>query len=295
MNATAKKTLRRVPKSTPNDEILKIVAEDGAVIIEQFIPNDVVEAFKAEMKPYIVARGPGSPEMLGNREPGAEPEIDRGWGHNTVRLTSLISRSETFRTKIATDEKLFNLARQQLANEHFWMSTAQVIYIGPGSLPQFLHRDLENYPAFAPLGPNGPEVTCNSIFAISDCTDANGATRVIPGSNSWPDFNERGEDADTIPAEMKKGDLLFFSGKVVHGGGGNTTSDEWRFGLAFTFCAPYLVPEEAHPLSIDLETAKKLPRHLQQMTGFRSMNLENGARLWTADYESLAKHLNLDD
>src|SRR5690348_10457602 len=130
MNTVATKMLRRVPKSTPNEEILKIVAEDGAVVIEQFLANDVVEAFKAEMRPYIAARAPGSPESVATREPGAEPEVDQAWGDNTVRLTTLISRSETFRTKIATDEKLFDLASRQLASEHFWMSTAQVIYIG---------------------------------------------------------------------------------------------------------------------------------------------------------------------
>ena len=292
--AAATKALRRVAKSTPNAEILKIVAEDGGVIVEQFLPNDVIEAFKAEMAPYIAARPPGSPELIGTYESGAEPEVDQGWGHNTVRLTKLISRSETFRTKIAADEKLFDLAKQQLANDHFWMSTAQVIYIGPGSLPQFLHRDLENYPVFRALGRTGPEVMCNSIFAISDFTEANGATRVIPGSNNWDDYDERRDHEDTIPVEMKKGDVLFFSGKVIHGGGGNI-SDEWRFGLSISFCAPYLLPEEAVPLLIDVEMAKALPRHVQQMTGFRSFSLENGARLWTSDYESLAKHFDLEE
>jgi len=94
---------------------------------------------------------------------------------------------------------------------------------------------------------------------------------------------------------MQKGDLLFFSGKVIHGGGGNITADLWRFGLAITFCAPYLTPEEAVPLLIDLETAKTLPRHVQQMIGVRSFNLENGARLWTSDYEGLAKEFGLED
>jgi ectoine hydroxylase-related dioxygenase (phytanoyl-CoA dioxygenase family) len=292
--ATTRK-LRRVPKSTPNEDIVKIVAEDGAVVIEQFIPADVVDAFRAEMAPYISARPPGPPEFLGAFATGDESEVDQGWGHNTVRLTMLISRSETLRTKIISDEKLFDLARRQLANEHFWMSTAQVIYIGPGSLPQILHRDLENYPVFSVLGRSGPEVTCNAIFAISDFTVDNGATRVIPGSNTWDDYSERKEQTDTIPAEMKKGDALFFSGKVLHGGGGNTTKDEWRFGLAVAFCAPYLMPEEALPLTIDPQMAKTLPRHVQQMTGFRSFDLDNGARLWTADYESLAKHLEFEE
>ena len=289
-------SLQRVPKSTPTDEILKIMAQDGAVIIEGFLSEDVVDAFKEEMTPYIAARAPGSTELLYTYEPGREaPEVDRGWGHNTVRLTRIIPRSETFRTKIITDDKLYELAKGQLASDHFWLSTAQVIYIGPGSLSQYLHRDNENYPKLAALGRAGPETICNSLIAITDFTDENGGTRVIPGSNNWDDYSERGADEDTIPVEMKKGDLLFFSGKVAHGGGANRTSDEWRFGLAVTFCAPYLMPEEAVPLMIDPDMAKTLPRNVQQMIGFRSMSMDNGARVWTADYESLAKHFGLEE
>ena len=290
-----RKTLRRVPKTTPDQEILDIVAEDGGVIIEQFLSPDVVEAFKAEMAPFIAARPPGSTEKFASYGAEAEAEVDQAWGHKTVRLTKLIPRSETFRTKIISDEKLHGLVRRQLAQEHFWMSTAQVIYIGPDSLPQFLHRDLENYPVFSSMGRAGPEITCNTLFAISDFTDENGATRIIPGSNNWDDYEGGREPGDTIPAEMKKGDVLFFSGKVIHGGGGNTTKDEWRFGLAVAFCAPYLLPEEAVPLMIDPEMARSLPRHVQQVIGFRSQSLDNGARLWTADYESLAKHYNLEE
>ncbi len=119
MHMNAAKTLRHVPKSTPNEEILKIIAEDGAVIIDEFLDGDIVDAFSTEMKPFILARGPGSREALGKYEPGAAPEIDQGWGHNTVRLTKLLARSETFRTKIVTDKKLFQLAGQQLASEPF--------------------------------------------------------------------------------------------------------------------------------------------------------------------------------
>lgn len=293
---TAIAALPHVPKSTSDEEILAIVAEHGAVIIEQFLGPEVVAAFAAEMAPHVAARPPGSPELLGLYPPGSAPEVDDSWGHNTIRLTRLIERSETFRSSIITDEKLVGLARQQLVggSEHFWMSTAQLIDIGPGSVPQVLHRDLDNYPVFSSLGPAGPEVMCNFIFAITDFTEANGATRVIPGSNTWSDFRAGKDQSATIPAEMRAGDVLFFSGKVIHGGGPNSTADEWRCGLAVAFCPGFLMPEEAVPLLIDPELVHALPRRVQQLIGFRSFTQSNGARLWTADYESLAKHFGLD-
>ena len=65
---------------------------------------------------------------------------------------------------------------------------------------------------------------------------------------------------------------------------------------ARSFNPGWLVPEEAYPLLIDLETARSLPRHVQQMTGFRTFynRAQNGGYLWTADYTELADWLKLD-
>ena len=60
------------------------------------------------------------------------------------------------------------------------MTTAQVIEIGPGNAAQMLHRDLENWFPFIAMGPAGPEVTVNFLIALTDFTEENGATRVIP-------------------------------------------------------------------------------------------------------------------
>jgi ectoine hydroxylase-related dioxygenase (phytanoyl-CoA dioxygenase family) len=105
------------------------------------------------------------------------------------------------------------------------MSSAQVIEISPGNDAQPLHRNLENTHPFIAMGPTDPDVSLNFSIVIADFTEENGAARVIRGSDHWSELNDRGTHEMTIPVEMKVGDVLLISGKVVHGGGANRSVD----------------------------------------------------------------------
>ena len=61
----------------------------------------------------------------------------------------------------------------------------QAIAIGPGETPQPIHRDQWAFDFF-PF-PAGYEVQCNTIWALTDFTEENGATRVVVGSNRRED------------------------------------------------------------------------------------------------------------
>ena len=68
------------------------------------------------------------------------------------------------------------------------------------------------------------------MWAVTDFTEANGATRVVPGSHRGSN-SERFAHTDTEPAEMPAGSLLWSTGRIYHGGKANTT-DRWRCGLS---------------------------------------------------------------
>lgn len=123
------------------------------------------------------------------------------------------------------------------------MNTGQVMIIGPGEKAQWLHRDADNWPLI--LGPTAKPVTVSCMFALSEFTAENGATRVVPGSHKWDDFTRKAVDSEVTQAVMPAGSALIYSGTVLHGGGANTTNAEWREGMHLSFLVGWLTPEEA--------------------------------------------------
>ncbi|MYT21360.1 phytanoyl-CoA dioxygenase family protein [Streptomyces sp. SID7760] len=279
--------LTSAANDTPAAEILKIVSRDGGVIIKDFLTQEQIARFNAEIERPLQALKPGSTH---------ENEIVAAFhGSNTKRLTNLVTHSATFRSEVIDHPLVHEISDLVFLQESgtYWMTTAQVIEIGPGNQAQMLHRDLENWFPFIGMGPAGPEVTINFLVALTDFTEENGATRVIPGSNHWSDFEDRGAPEQTIPAVMNAGDVLLISGKTAHGGGANRTGDEYRRGLAFTFNAGFLTGEEAYPFLVDRELARTLSPRVQRMLGFRSQYPTGSPGLWQVDYADLGDHLGL--
>ncbi|MFF9275617.1 phytanoyl-CoA dioxygenase family protein [Streptomyces griseosporeus] len=251
------------------------------------LTREQITRFDAEIEQPLRALAPGSTH---------EDDIAAAFhGSNTKRLTNLVTHSATFRSEVIDHPLVHEISDLVFLQESgtYWMTTAQVIEIGPGNKAQMLHRDPENWFPFIGMGPGGPEVTINFLVALTDFTEENGATRVIPGSNHWSDFEDRGAPEQTIPAVMNAGDVLLISGKTAHGGGANQTGDEYRRGLAFTFNAGFLTGEEAYPFLVDRELAKTLSPRVQRMLGFRSQYPTGSPGLWQVDYADLGDHLGL--
>jgi ectoine hydroxylase-related dioxygenase (phytanoyl-CoA dioxygenase family) len=71
---------------------------------------------------------------------------------------------------------------------------------------------------------------------------------------------------------MSAGSVLFWMGGTLHGGGANV-SDQWRYGVVFTYSLGWLRQEENQSLAVPWEMAKNFSPELQDMLG----NTVNGA------------------
>lgn len=281
---------KKITLDTPKEEVLKILKEDAGVIIKGMLTPDQVARFNADVQPQM------------DKIPAGSSKTNEGaqdfHGANTKRLTNLVTHSKTFREEIIDHDKVHQLAHAILSPwcDTYWMGTAQVIEIGPGNKAQPLHRDFENYMAFKEMGVKAPDVICNFLIALSPCTEENGATRIIPGSQNWPDYDDRGTPEMTVAAELEPGDALFFTGKIAHGGGANVTTDQYRRAVAFTFNLGWLVPEEAYPFVVDMELVRTLSPRVQQILGFRSFtaDLYGLPGLWQVNYEEIADYIGLN-
>ena len=114
--------------------------------------------------------------------------------------------------------------------------------------------------------PGDYHVQCNSMWALTDFTAQNGATHVVPGSSAITDTA-----AASLPeyqAEMTRGSVLFYDGKVLHGGGANRSTHERR-GVNITYAVGWVRQEENQFLACPLETARTLDDDLLKMMGYQ--------------------------
>ncbi|KAJ5378198.1 phytanoyl-CoA dioxygenase [Penicillium cataractarum] len=279
-----------VPHVTPTDDpesITQSLRECGVLIIRGLLSRDQLQELNHELDKPLEAIQSGSKHKV--------DKIQDFHGSNTKRLTNVTTHSKIFRHQVLENELVHAVAERVFHQDSgtYWMGAAQVIQIGPGNKAQVLHRDQGQYPIFNLLGAKAPEATINFLIALTDFTEENGATRIIPGSHMWEDYSNMGSPDQTVPAIMKAGDAVLMSGKTVHGGGANKTKDENRRGLAFTLQCSYLTPEEANPFIIGLDTIKQLSPRAQRILGFRSQFPKFSPGLWQSDYSELADVIGL--
>jgi ectoine hydroxylase-related dioxygenase (phytanoyl-CoA dioxygenase family) len=243
-------SIEHLPASASADEICATLGEDGCVVVDRLVRPEVMDEVAQELRPFTEATPLGPDDFSGRR---------------TRRNGGLVARSPKSRELVMNPTVLGAVARMLGHATSYQLHLTQIIAIGPGEPAQTIHRDQWAFDFF-PF-PKGYEVQCNTIWAMTDFTAENGATRVIPCSNRFDD-KLRFKESDTEPAEMSKGSLLFYTGSIYHGGGANR-SKEIRTGINITYNVSWLRQEENQYLSVPLEIARTLPVELLRLMGYR--------------------------
>jgi ectoine hydroxylase-related dioxygenase (phytanoyl-CoA dioxygenase family) len=236
---------------TKTDELathLQRIAEEGYTILEDVIEPDLVDAIAGDLDRLEV-------------ELGIVPADNFFEGVRTVRIYNLLVHGSTFES-IPAHPRVLPVVEGVL-DDGLLVSSLSSISIGPDEDAQMLHADDQLIPLPRPHVP----IICNTMWAITDFTEANGATRLVPGSHLWANAPGFPEDHATIPAEMAKGSVLVWVGSLWHGGGANTTSVR-RTGIAMNYCAGYIRQQENQQLGIPSAIARRFPRRLQELVGY---------------------------
>lgn len=165
------------------------------------------------------------------------------------------------------------------------LSSVQGIEVHPGAADQGLHRDDDIFRLPHPH----PVFEVNVMWAVTDFTAANGATRVVPGSHLWPGGQEP-EPGSAVPAEMAAGSALFWLGSTWHGAGANHT-EQPRIGFYSGYSLGWLRQEEMMYLALPPEAVAPLPEALQRLIGYE---LKGSLTLGWLDGRDPRKVLGLD-
>ena len=182
-------------------------------------------------------------------------------GHHTIRIYNLLALDRIFE-RVPVHETVLPIVEGVL-DRGCLISSLSSIAILPNEAAQPIHADDQ----LMPLGkPHAPTV-CNTMWALTDFTEANGATRILPETHLATTSPNYGEHYDSIAAEMTKGSVLIWHGSLWHGGGANATAKR-RVGIAMNYCAGWVRQQENQQLGIPLTTAANFDPRLQDLCGF---------------------------
>lgn len=195
------------------------------------------------------------------RELGVEDGRTSFQGRRSRRVHNLVGRSAAFRA-LATHPTTLPFVDALLGPDAL-LTIMVSLNLGPGQPAQIVHSDDGIYPVPRPHPPMDVQV----LLALTDFTEENGATRLVPGSHRLDHHPPAHAAIDTIPAVMAKGSAVVYHGSLWHGAGANTT-DGRRIGVAVQYCAGYLRPQENWFLLIPPEEVATYPPRLQTLLGW---------------------------
>lgn len=229
------------------DRPLGEMRSQGYTILEDAIEPELVAALVAAIRRI-------------ERESGAAPRGNPAEGFATLRTYNLLAKDPVFQ-QMPVHPAVLPLVERVL-DPGCLLSGMTAIDIGPGERAQPIHPDDLVMTVPRPH----PPLMCTSLWALTDFSEANGATRIFPSSHL--ESGRIDPERASIPAEMRAGSVLVIDGSLWHGGGANTTEKEWRIGVNVQYCAGFCRPQQNQYLGIPLEITRTFSDRLLELCGY---------------------------
>jgi ectoine hydroxylase-related dioxygenase (phytanoyl-CoA dioxygenase family) len=224
------------------------IARDGFTIVTDVIPPSHCDALLDDL------------DRL-DRTLGIAPGSNSFEGFRTRRIYNLLAHGKLYE-EIPVHARVLPIVEGVL-DKGCLVSSLSSIAIGPGETAQPIHADDQLLPLHKPH----VATVCNTMWALTDFEEANGATRVIPGSHQADHDPVYGQAYDSIAAEMPRGSVLVWHGSLWHGGGANRTGER-RVGIAMNYCAGWVRQQENQQLGIPREIARGFSPRLRELVGY---------------------------
>lgn len=228
-------------------------------------------AFRVENEGYCLARELVAPELVAAIDADLDTEFARTpfcvgdfYGERTKRFGRLLIRSPGI-ARLVMHAGILDLVDRVLGPwcDTIQLNVAQAIEIHPGALAQCPHRDEDMWRG----GGAAAEYLLNIIWPLSPFTQANGATRVWPGSHGR-NAGARMTQELPVTAVADPGDALIFLGSTLHAAGANLSRMPRR-AIVIGYSLGWLRTHENQFLAYPPEVARHFPPELAGLVGYR--------------------------
>src|SRR6516162_2677330 len=189
MAMTADGTLGSVPAAAESGSAVNLerrvdaIVRDGYTVLECVLEPELVDALADDLLRLEAA--------LDVRPAGNSFEGDR-----KIRIYNLLALGTLYEA-IPVHPRVLPLVEQVL-DPGCLVSSLSSISILPGEQAQPIHADDQ----LIPLPKPHVATVCNTMWALTDFTEANGATRVVPGSHTADRSPDYGSPYESVAAEM---------------------------------------------------------------------------------------------
>ena len=248
--------------NAPSSGVVECLERAGCVVVRDVTDDATREHLKRELAPYLETSDAGDRLNKVYEASGGDGGFYPG---HTKRITALVAKSEVFRSFVM--HPLMLSACDALLKPNcvaYQVHATAGLVVGPGATVQVLHREEDGFQFFKVPRPN---MVLASMWAVSDFTEANGGTHLVPGSHRWP-AERIARDDEVVAAEMPAGSVLLWMGGTLHGAGANRTADEWRYGVFLSYSLGWLRQEENQYIDTPPEIARTFPKPLRRVIGY---------------------------
>lgn len=130
---------------------------------------------------------------------------------------------------------------------------------------QILHRENSIYQPFVERL-ELPEYILSTMWAGTDFTVENGATRLVPGSHRWPE-SRLASASEIVQAVMPKGSVVLWLSRTLHGAAKTSVSDR-RTGFFGSYIADWFRQEENQYIAVPPAVASTYSDRACQLLGY---------------------------
>ncbi|KAK1453378.1 hypothetical protein CMEL01_05037 [Colletotrichum melonis] len=269
--------VQRLHREAGLQAFISAIEEDGCAVIKDFTNQASLDAAHEEVQPYLDASLAQAGSTVGALNGG------------TATCTRLVGRSKTVREKFFSDSLYQDIADHFIGlKTELWYGDEPTIHKSepllsisiamssqPGAKAQKLHRDDKNHHARhikASHYTNGRDMLLGLFVPECDTFEANGATRIVPGSHLWgdekPDFGEDGQKG-VENAELKRGEAFVMLGSLYHGAGQYSLEKGCRTVHIMFMCSGVHRQEEIPYLSYPIEDVKTYSKLVRDRLGWK--------------------------